>query len=77
MITKQQKFIEDNDIVGNSTSDKSKYNSPYYYIIKRFLNLILFIDLEMFLDDPNDQDEVDMDRDNGYPTNDDVYTDQE
>ena len=31
----------------------------------------------MFLDDPNDQDEADMDRDNGYPTNDDVYTDQE
>ena len=26
MITKQQKFIEDNDIVGNSVSDKSKYH---------------------------------------------------
>ena len=26
MITKQQKFIEDNDIVGNSVSDKSKYS---------------------------------------------------
>lgn len=25
MITKQQKFIEDNDIVGNSNSDKSKF----------------------------------------------------
>ena len=30
----------------------------------------------MFLDDPNDPDEID-DKDNGYPTNDDVYTDQE
>lgn len=31
----------------------------------------------MFLDDPNDQDNDMDDRDNGYPTNDDLYTDQE
>jgi hypothetical protein len=29
MITKQQKFIEDNDIVGNSASDKSKLQNPF------------------------------------------------
>ena len=29
----------------------------------------------MFLDDANDQDGDEMDRDNGYPTNDDIYTD--
>jgi hypothetical protein len=28
MITKQQKFIEDNDIVGNSANEKSKSNIP-------------------------------------------------
>ena len=31
MITKQQKFIEDNDIVGNSNSDKSKFNFRLIY----------------------------------------------
>ena len=31
----------------------------------------------MFLDDDNDQDQDEMERDNGYPTNDDIYTDQE
>jgi len=30
----------------------------------------------MFLEDPNDQED-DNERENGYPTNDDLYTDQE
>jgi len=32
MITKQQKFIEDNDIVGNSASDKSKYIHTHNHV---------------------------------------------
>lgn len=48
MITKQQKFIEDNDIVGNSNSDKSKFNF-----------LFKFLDLEMFLDDGENLDDGD------------------
>ena len=39
--------------------------------------LIWIIDLDMFLDDANDQDNDEMERENGYPTNDDIYTDQE
>jgi hypothetical protein len=51
MITKQQKFIEDNDIVGNSVSDKSKlFFKPLF---------TFYIDLEMFLDDGIDGENLD------------------
>ena len=45
--------------------------------MNKLSNFYLKIDLEMFLDDANDQDGDEMERDNGYPTNDDIYTDQE
>ena len=51
MITKQQKFIEDNDIVGNSVSDKSKYK-PSFNLFRK--------DLEMFLDDGENLDDGDI-----------------
>ena len=53
MIIKQQKFIEDNDIIGSSTQDQSKYS---------FL-ANLTIDLELFLDEANDLDDQAMDDD--------------
>lgn len=42
MITKQQKFIEDNDFVGNSTHEKSKF----FYTL-----FMWYVDLELFLDE--------------------------
>lgn len=51
MITKQQKFIEDNDIVGNSATEKSKSNLP---LILKCILILFYIDLELFLDDGND-----------------------
>ena len=53
MIIKQQKFIEDNDIIGSSTQDQSKYS---------FL-ANLTIDLELFLDEANDLDDQAIDDD--------------
>jgi len=45
MITKQQKFIEDNDIVGTSSQDKSKCTFLFSYCV---------LDLDIFLDEAND-----------------------
>ena len=53
MIIKQQKFIEDNDIIGSLTQDQSKYS---------FL-ANLSIDLELFLDEANDLDDQAIDDD--------------
>ena len=50
MIGKQQKFIEDNDVGGSANGDKSKF----------LIKLIVFIDIDLFLDgaelDFEDQD---------------------
>lgn len=53
MITKQQKFIEDNDIVGTQ-QDKSK-------LIETRTNLFCNLDMDLFLDEANDIDEGEND----------------
>lgn len=57
MITKQQKFIEDNDIVGNSNHDKSKSQFLSQHFI--FFNTKINLDLELFLEDGDDDADID------------------